>query len=580
MFAYSGRKRARLVVKSQKVRVATAAYVWEDPGDSIVIQIGLDVVERLSAAVQEGLGSGPRGIEIGGVLLGRPLPGNGRAVLIDDFELVPSQHLRGASYTLSPKERENLGAHLARRNPGRVAGYFRSHTRPGLYLDQDDFSIISSYFSDPSQVFLVVRPSAEGPAMGGFFFWEEGELNRRSTYRQFPFDRQLLETGDSPIRERPRAARATSGLPAPIPGLAALAQRRVPQVSWLVVPVIAGLFLLAGLFVSRNRESKPPQTVVPVAARALRQPELSLDIERTGDALQVRWDPNLPTVRRADLGVLWITDGLQQVRRELDPKELASGSTTYVPASKDVNFELQVFTLTDKTNKSIEGEVPTAPPPAAQVAANLPASPGEPWSEPPAPTSAQTLAATAGRAVPKTPPKQGLSKRLSAKRSDAPAPAPVVAARALPHVVEPPPALPIEKPQTQLASVLPPHALSQPPAPEAEVSYEAPRASAVRRALRKISSLGASDSDSFVPPSPTRKVAPAIPGGDAQGSVDVKVYIDESGKVSRAQVLTKDSDLAGPSLSAARQWHFSPARKRDKPVPSEMVLHFRFGGAM
>ena len=109
------------------------------------------------------------------------------------------------------------------------------------------------------------------------------------------------------------------------------------------------------------------------------------------------------------------------------------------------------------------------------------------------------------------------------------------------------------------------------------MSYEAPRASAIRRALRKISSLGASDSDSFVPPSPIRKVAPALPGRDAQGSVDVKVYIDESGGVSRAQLLTKNSDLAGPSLDAARQWHFSPALKRNTPVPSEMVLHFRFG---
>jgi outer membrane biosynthesis protein TonB len=58
--------------------------------------------------------------------------------------------------------------------------------------------------------------------------------------------------------------------------------------------------------------------------------------------------------------------------------------------------------------------------------------------------------------------------------------------------------------------------------------------------------------------------------------VDVKVFIDESGNVSRAQVLTKGSELASVSLSAARQWQFTPARKHDKPVASEMVLHFRF----
>jgi outer membrane biosynthesis protein TonB len=41
-------------------------------------------------------------------------------------------------------------------------------------------------------------------------------------------------------------------------------------------------------------------------------------------------------------------------------------------------------------------------------------------------------------------------------------------------------------------------------------------------------------------------------------------------------MLTKGSDLAAAALSAARQWQFTPARKHDKPVASEMVLHFRF----
>jgi TonB family protein len=60
--------------------------------------------------------------------------------------------------------------------------------------------------------------------------------------------------------------------------------------------------------------------------------------------------------------------------------------------------------------------------------------------------------------------------------------------------------------------------------------------------------------------------------------VDVKVFIDASGNVSRAQVLTKGGDLADVALTAARQWQFTPARKHDKPVASEIVLHFHFGG--
>jgi len=110
------------------------------------------------------------------------------------------------------------------------------------------------------------------------------------------------------------------------------------------------------------------------------------------------------------------------------------------------------------------------------------------------------------------------------------------------------------------------------------VSYETPRPGVFRRALHKIEGTGEVDSAAFVPPSPIRKVAPIKPAdaGAETGSVDVKVFIDDSGNVSRALALTKGNRLATlAALSAARQWQFTPARKHDKPVPSEMVLHFR-----
>jgi outer membrane biosynthesis protein TonB len=106
--------------------------------------------------------------------------------------------------------------------------------------------------------------------------------------------------------------------------------------------------------------------------------------------------------------------------------------------------------------------------------------------------------------------------------------------------------------------------------------------SALKRALHRISTLGDGEAaDGFVPPAPVHKVSPALPPGLAppDGPVDVKVFIDASGNVSRAQLLTKKSDLAGAALGAAHQWRFTPARKHDKAVASEIVLHFRFGGA-
>lgn len=147
-----------------------AGYVWEDPGDSIMVQLSLDLIERLGAAIQQGIGTGPRGAEVGGILLGRVLPGMGRAVLVEDVEPIPCEHFRGASFALSPRDRRVLSSRLSRRDPRQVVGYFRSHTRPGMYLDQDDFAVFSQYFPEAWQVLLLVRPSTDAVATGGFFF--------------------------------------------------------------------------------------------------------------------------------------------------------------------------------------------------------------------------------------------------------------------------------------------------------------------------------------------------------------------------------------------------------------------------
>ena len=560
---------------------ATPVYVWEDPGDSIMVQITLDVVGRLGEAVQQSLGAGPRGAEIGGILLGRSLSGPGRMVQIEDFELVPCQHLRGASYTLAPKDRESLSAQLARRKPGQVVGYFRSHTRPGLYLDQDDFAIVSRYFSDPSDVALVVRPSMDGPAVGGFFFWEEGDINRRAPYREFPFDREQLLAGSFSISDKLSVASAAPHSSEPIMRLpAAVVRFRLPHVPWLAVPIIAGLFLLAGLFVSQRNTPKSVPAPIQSVAQPQTQVVLALEAEKAGEALQLRWDPNAPAIRKADLGVLWITDGAQRQRRELSQQELAAGSTLYTPVSSNVNFELQVFSLTDRTNKSVQWTT-SEKPPAPDVAQTMPVQP--PVQEAPVapPPVANAANATAVNATAVNRPVKPRAKRTPPKRVNPITPAPVVTAHTSPIDVPQPPALaaPSERSQTRLAAVLPPRAVTLPAAPEAAVSLEPVHGSAFKRVLHKISTLGEGETaDGFVPPAPVHKVSPTILSG-SEGAVDVKVYIDESGNVSRAQLLTKKSDLAGVSLGAARQWRFTPARKHDKPVASEMVLHFRFGGA-
>ena len=448
----------------------TAGYVWEDPGDAIMIQVSLDLVERLGAAVEQGLGAGPRGNETGGILLGRKLPGFGRAVAIEDFELAPCEHSRGASYTLSPRDKRLLGVRLARRATQQVVGYFRSHTRPGMYLDQEDFAVFSRYFPGAWQVFLLVRPSTEGPATGGFFFWEDGDINRRLPYRQFPFDRGRLAEGFPITGGQPAVAPAPRPLPAPVlfPKPETRVRRRLPPLPWVVVPVIAVLFLIAGLFVSENQAP-------------------------TREAAAVKASP------------------------------------------------------------PVEPLLPE-PAPSPQAAVSLPAAPVE--------EAPQAPAAVSPAATPQPKPARKPRPRVAALP-------PVTVAHTPFREVEPPPVLTarIEKLEPKLAAVLRSGAMAAPP-PEADVSYEAPHTGGLRGLWHKID----------VPASPIKKVAPMKPadaGADAR-PVDVKVFIDSSGNVTRAQLLTKGSDLAAAALNAARQWQFTPARKHDKPVASEMVLHFQF----
>src|SRR5579872_4013652 len=143
-----------------------AFYEWSSPRNSVTIHLDVDTARRLALVVKEGFENLPtRGLEVGGLLLGRFTPEDSPTTVIEDFEPIESEHRRGPSYTLSAKDRRllerRLSAYPNRRGLG-VVGYWRSHARPGLYLDQDDYSAILTYFTYPSQVFLLLKPSGTG----------------------------------------------------------------------------------------------------------------------------------------------------------------------------------------------------------------------------------------------------------------------------------------------------------------------------------------------------------------------------------------------------------------------------------
>jgi hypothetical protein len=395
-------------------------YEWSVPGGSFSIQLSYDVIDRMSADIMKGFWSLPkRGAEIGGILLGRFA--EGESVIIDDYEQVSCEHRRGPSYVLSEPDRRKLEKTLRKgRGARQVVGFFRSHTRLGLYLDQDDRSVIESYFSSPGHVFLLVRPDSGGAGVAGFFFWEEGDIHRQSTYREFPFSTEKLrEPAETPARAQApapalpaapapvlvRRTPAPEALPPDVPGPEPPApespvlavdlsgpQRDMPaqqsragsnpasvmpasrpprrealRGARLAIGALAGLLLISA-GVIEYYVVRPPAAPVRVRSAPL------LQVRQNGAYLMVNWDRNAEAVRNAARGVLSITDGTYSRDLILDRRQLESGSLAYLPLGNDVNFRLKLFAPKGTVDESLrvltaETVAKAAPPPAPAAGA-------------------------------------------------------------------------------------------------------------------------------------------------------------------------------------------------------------------
>jgi hypothetical protein len=239
---------------------AASFYRWEVAGKPIAILFSLDLMDRLEREVLESFKAvTKRGSEIGGVLGGRVLAGSQTTVIIERFEPVECDYSRGPLYLLSDEDKVRMKQAIERTgNAGgsiSVAGFFRSNTRRELVLDEEDQAVAKEFFSDPNNVFLLVRPFAMKPSAGGFFFWENGQLPETS-YQEFPFKRAelvknfsqfIVAAPEAPVvreplvmpkgEERPAAPPVTfkreEPAPAPTPPVV---RREEPQAAPVVVP--------------------------------------------------------------------------------------------------------------------------------------------------------------------------------------------------------------------------------------------------------------------------------------------------------------------------------------------------------
>src|SRR5579883_3446535 len=145
----------------------------------------------------------------------------------------------------------------------------------------------------------------------------------------------------------------------------------------------------------------------------------------------------------------------------------------------------------------------------------------------------------------------------------------------------PPPALPAGG--THAAAI---PGLGERPCCLGTATAEPAKPARLERVLRKIPGLrrlhGSPDTEQgFVAPRPAHRIVMVLPpevrAVVGEGTMDLKATVDESGNVTRVELLSpKDEELVRLASYAASDWRFVPARLHDKTVESDVILHFSF----
>jgi len=342
---------------------------------------------------------------------------------------------------------------------------------------------------------------------------------------------------------------------------------------WL--PAVGVIALAVGLYwgiSSRAPGSIPVKPATPP----------SLNVAFTGNRLRLSWDPQIST--RADRAALWITDGPETVRLELDSKQLSDGSLVYWPNHSDVEFRLETLSPGVHSTESVRAigrppqavGVPQAPPTVAME------SPTPVLAAPATPRRNRTRHPVSSPDRPRPKPTGTASRQMPVafekSRADrAPATAATIALPEAPTIqpaAAPPPASGkellklVDSPRKPEVADLP-FRVSLEPVPASRRSFPT-----LKRSVRA----------DYVPPAVLRNpglVNPPHRSIAREVNIDVKVYVNPSGKVDYSEVLSSveesNRDLAALAVFSARRWEFVPARTRDGAVAGEMIIHYRFG---
>ena len=370
---------------------------WEPPGKVIQVRLDHDVIERMLVDVMRGFGvTRRRGTEVGGVLLGKIAAADTPAVLIYDYEIVPCEYAQGPSYVLSERDLQAFRETVARwRNDispdQHVVGYFRSHTRDDLFLDDSDVRQFHQHMKDPLALALVVKPFATRASEAGFFLQSGGRIETKPHPPEFQFiasETAVPKEARPPARAVPAPVPAIEDddedydadpvpavpsvpppAPAPVPRLERPQPEHAgqpplptfgdyypkPEPSWrtrlLWAAFTAAVFGFGSVVgyeyaalhaLGSNGPARAPATAG--SARAASDPySVSLSAVEQDQSVLVRWDRESEAVKTALHGVLTITEGAASKEVKLEFPELRNGTVLYHKVGSQVSFRLDLY---------------------------------------------------------------------------------------------------------------------------------------------------------------------------------------------------------------------------------------------
>ena len=175
-------------------------YLNHEPeAAGVGIHMHLDAVDGIARDVIEGFKAIPRrGVEVGGLLLGKVIGSEHPDVWIERYQRLECQHRFGPPFVLDKQDHaalEEAAQHIAASTELSVVGLYRSHTRPGFQLEESDLELVDRYFSDSSDLVLLIRPENTADIEARFFARDEsGEM--RPMGNPFPFRGRVLGSAD------------------------------------------------------------------------------------------------------------------------------------------------------------------------------------------------------------------------------------------------------------------------------------------------------------------------------------------------------------------------------------------------